>query len=193
MFNNPIWNIVASQNIAQRSDGSLTLQNTDSQQSELQVLPAQPPINRLSNYPPAGTCGRDGKEFCPTPWPTDILGPVTQMQSPPNATLIVKDPTNQNFTKCGMYCDKAEDCGPSDSKDTCLCALPSYKDAKTLGLDPISSKTVCLALALAITTISGRDVPQYLDEEGSPYQCACNSTLISSECCGSKDGMVWLS
>ena len=193
LFLNPIWNIIASQNIAQHSDGSLTLEATGSQQSEIQVLPPQTPPSRLSPHQPAaGTCGRDGLQFCPTPWPTDILGPISDMQSPPNATLIVKDPVSTNFTKCGQYCDTAQDCGPSDSVDSCLCALPSPKDSRTLGLDPITPKTICLALALAITGISGRDVPQYLDERGSPYQCACNSTYIASECCGSVDGRVWL-
>ena len=189
---NPVWNIVASQNIAQHDDGSLILEATGSQQSELQILPPQPPSNRLSRYPPAGTCGPDKSQFCPTPWPTEILGPISQMQSPPNATLIVTEAGSTNFTKCGQYCDSPQDCGPSDSIDTCLCAIPSPKDSRTLGLDPISPKTICLALALVISGISGRDIPQYLDERGTPYQCACNSTYISSDCCGSSNGMVWL-
>jgi len=193
MFLSPIWNIVASQNIAQHGDGSLTLEATGSQQSEVQVLPPQPPVNRLSPYPPAGTCGPDKMQFCPSTWPTDILGPLSQMQTPPDATLIVKDPASTDFTKCGQYCEGPQDCKPSDSKDSCICALPSPKDSRSLGLDPISPKTICLALALAITGISGRDVPQYLDERELPYQCACNSTYISNDCCGSNDGRVWLS
>lgn len=193
LFLKPIWNIVGSRNIAQHDDGSLTLEATGSQQSEMQILPPQPPSNRLSHYPPAGTCGHDGRQFCPIPWPADIQGPVSQMQTPPNATLIVKDPASANFTKCGRYCDTSQDCGPSDSKDTCVCAIPSPKDSRTLGLDPISPKTICLALALAITGISSRAVPQYLDEEGSPYQCACNTTYISNDCCRNDDWMVWLS
>ncbi|KAL6714894.1 hypothetical protein ACLMJK_007154 [Lecanora helva] len=190
MFLNPIWNIVSSQNIAQHGDGSLTLEATGSQKSEVQILPPQPSSNSLSAKAPAGTCGPDGQQFCPTPWPTDTLGPILQMESPPNATLIIKESSSTKFTKCGQFCDTPQDCGPSDSTDSCVCALPSPKDARTLGLDPVFPKTVCLALALAITGISGRDVPQYLDERGSPYQCACNSTHISNECCSRSNGQL---
>ena len=193
LFLNPIWNIISSQNLAQHGDGSLTLESTGSQQSEMQILPAQTPGNRLSRGWQAGTCGPDKMQFCQKPWPTEILGPLRNMQSPPNATLIVKDPSSDNFTKCGKFCDSTSDCGPSGSQDTCLCALPSPEDARKLNLDPVGRKTICLALALAVTGISGRDLPQYLDDRGSPYQCACNSTYISSDCCGSKDGKVWLS
>ena len=191
MFINPVWNIIASQNIAQHGDGSLTLESTGSQQSEMQILPAQVAASRLNpNGSPAGTCGADKQQFCPQSWPTSILGPISEMQTPPNATLVVKDPASKDFTKCGQYCDTPQDCGPSDSQDTCVCALPSPKDVRTLGLDPVAPKTICLALALVITGISGRDVPEYLDESGLPYHCACNSGYVSSNCCGNPDWTV---
>lgn len=208
LFGSTVWNIIASQNFAANSDGSITIQGTGSQQSETQILPAQPPLNRLNQYAAAGTCGATGRQFCPSTWPTEILGDIKQMLAPPNATEIIAPPASpptDDFTTCGRYCSSQKDCGPGNSQEDCFCGLPSPKDARTLGLDPISPVTVCLVLALAASGISGRDVPmvddgvatstpalQYLDERGEPYQCPCNSTYISNECCGAKDGMVWL-
>lgn len=196
VFNSVLWNIVAGQSFAQHGDGSVTLGATDSQQGEMQILPPQPPSNRLSPTPPAGTCGPDGKQFCPATWPTDLLGPIPR--APPNATLIVADAnppaSSRNFTTCGQYCSAPSDCGPGDAEDDCFCAIPSAQDAKTLGLDPVAPVSVCLVLALAITGISGRDdsSSRYLDGRGEPYQCPCNVTYISNECCGKRDGMVWV-
>jgi len=209
LLGSTVWNIIASQNIAANPDGSMTIQGTNSQQSEQQVLPAQPGANRLHGIA-AGTCGPDKLQFCPSTWPTEILGDIKQMLTPPNATEIIAPPASpptKDFTTCGRYCSKQKDCGPGDSQRDCFCGLPSPKDAYTLGLDPISPVSVCLVLALTVAGISGRDVPvleggfaapapapalQYLDERGEAYQCPCNSTYISSSCCGVKDGMVWL-
>ena len=127
----------------------------------MQILPPQPPSNRLSPIPPAGTCGPDGKRFCPATWPTNILGPIPR--APSNATLIITDANppaaSHNFTTCGQYCPAASDCGPGDSTDECFCAIPSRQDGKTLGLDPIAPVSVCLVLALAITGISVGMIP----------------------------------
>jgi len=206
MFGSTLWNIIASQNLAANPDGSMTLQGTDSQQSETQILPAQPVANRL-NHNAAGTCGPDKLQFCPSNWPTEILGDIKQMLTPSNATEIIAPPASpptNDFTTCGRYCNSQKDCGPGDSQEDCFCGLPSPKDARTLGLDPISPVSVCLVLALTVAGISGRDVPlidngiaapappQYLDERGEAYQCPCNFTYISNSCCGVKDGMVWL-
>lgn len=197
LLSSQVWNIIAGQSFAQHGDGSMTLESTGSQQSEVQILPPQPPSNRLSPTPPAGTCGADGLQFCPTPWPTSILGPAIP-QAPPNATLIVTDPGSHNFTKCGQYCSAPQDCGPGDSLDDCFCAIPSPQDARTLGLDVVAPVSVCLVLALAVGGISGRDDGdgvvgrRYLDERGVAYRCPCNGTFVSSECCGRRDGMVWV-
>lgn len=196
MFTSELWNIVAGQSFAQQSDGSMTLGATGSQQSEMQILPPQPPSNRLSPTPPAGTCGFDSRQFCPATWPVELLGAIPR--APPNATLIISDTDPQpasphNFTTCGQYCSAASDCGPGDTEDECFCAIPSPQDARTLGLDPVAPVSVCLVLALAITGLSGRDGGRgYLDERGEAYQCRCNATYVSNECCGAKDGIVWL-
>lgn len=55
-------------------------------------------------------------------------------------------------------------------------------------------------LALDIATFDffsglfGREerVQRYVNKQGVPYRCRCNSTYTGNECCGSQDGMVWL-
>ena len=62
------WNIVTSQAFDQHGDGSITLAASDSQQSEVQILPSstpQHPSNRLSSTLPTGTCGSKGNQCCP--------------------------------------------------------------------------------------------------------------------------------
>lgn len=85
-----------------------------------------------------------------------------------------------------------QDCGSSDVMESCSCAIPSPADSRTLGLDIVDPVAVCLILAM--TTISsplnGRSVSGYVDEREIAYQCRCNLTYTSNECCGSRDGRV---
>lgn len=162
----------------------------------MNVLPAQTVArNRLNpDEPPAGTCCPDKRQFCPMKWPKAI-GPIPQ--TPVGATQIIKAPTfvaapSDNFTQCGQYCHKPQDCGSSNADDHCFCAVRSPQDARTLGLDVVAPVPVCLVLAgLAVTSLAGRDVIKYLDERGLEYECPCNGTYTHTACCGSKDGTVW--
>ena len=224
LMRSQIWNIVAGQSLRENTDGSMSIEKEGSQQSELQILPAQGPGPARLSRPISGNCRGS---FCPQTWPTEILGDVRQMQTPPDATLIVKEPeavnppsigtslsssagqnVDFNITKCGAFCDGPQDCGKGDSEDECVCAEPSWNDIKNYGLSPVVGKSVCLVLALAATGISGRDLVggvfeggedgfglerrRYVDESGEAYQCRCNGTFVAEECCGSRDGMVWL-
>lgn len=178
------WRFLSTHVLIQQNDGSVTYHQTGAQSSEGLVLPAQ-----VGTTPHAGTCGTNGTQFCPSLWPENSLGPISQMQAPPNSTEIVKPKTagSNNLTVCGSYCTGPQDCGSSNALESCSCAMPSPADTRTLGLDPVAPVAVCLVLAL--TTISsplnGRGVPQYVDERGLAYQCRCNSTYTSNECCGS--------
>ena len=108
--------------------------------------------------------------------------------------MIVKPTTtgSKKLTVCGSYCNGPQDCGSSDVTESCFCAIPSPADSRTLGLDIVDPVAVCLILAM--TTISsplnGRSVSGYVDEREMAYQCRCNSTYTSNECCGSRDGRV---
>ena len=211
------------------------------------ILPAQ--LNR-DNSPaqqgrgPSGTCGADRSQFCPQPWPSSLLGPIPS--APPDATEIVApspaDPPPSSsssssassnngkpgLTVCGNRCEGPQDCGqPQQTKGTdaahqCVCAYPNAKDARTLGLDPVSPASVCLALVtLAFGhaaksgkqtpggKLGGRDVviaPPLLPSSSSSsmeyvpagqswdqdWLCRCNATFTHNVCCGSRTGMVWL-
>ena len=140
----------------------------------------------------AGTCGMERLDFCPSSWPTAVLGPIPQ--TPPNVSQIVKSPpaapATNNFTECGRYCHGPGDCGAAEADADCVCALPSPQDSRTLGLDPVAPVPVCLVLA-ALSGFGKRDEwGGNLDERGELYQCPCNSTFISDRCCGSRDGVV---
>lgn len=183
-----LWAFVKGHEMAHNSNGSYTYQQTGSQASEGQVLPPQ---NRLGT--PAGSCGTDGRQFCSVPWPTNILGPIPQ--SPPHSTEIEHAFDSKDMTTCGNTCKGPQDCGSKDPDADCFCALPSPDDAHRLGLDPIASPFVCLSLALGISIggLGRRDVKRYVDQKGWEYRCPCNETFVAPECCGVRDGMVFLS
>lgn len=50
-----------------------------------------------------------------------------------------------------------------------------------------------IQLHTALKPIVGRDVPWYVDESAVPYQCPCHAFYISTQCCGSRDGVVHVS
>ncbi len=179
--------------LAEAAGGSMFLQRGTDSTFQPQILPPQPPVNRLTPTPPAGTCGVRHNEFCPSAWPTDLLGPIPQ--TPPGATQVVKDPASNKLTQCGSFCQKQQDCSAgSDPTADCFCGVPSPQDIRKLGLDPVVPPLVCLVLALStVGTIGGRDYSKtpYVDEREEPYQCPCNSTYLSNECCGKPDGLLY--
>ena len=190
-----IWRVSMAQQLSQQKDGSITLEevgagSSSEGQSIGQVLPRQ-----QGSKPAAGSCGHDHKQFCPEPWPANILGPVPR--SPPGATNVWKGPgeTVGKLTQCGSRCSKPQDCGDGSGsgKDGCFCALPSPQDSHKLGLDPIAPVAVCLGLIFQINKgIAGRDVSKFVDERGEAYRCLCNATFNAEECCGARNGMVHL-
>ena len=100
----------------------------------------------------ADTCGADGKQFCPSPWPVAELGPIPR--APPYSTEIVQPSAivggqvvkDRNLTVCGIKCNGPKDCSLSMDTYGCDCAFPNAEDAHWLGLDPVSPPSVCLSL-----------------------------------------------
>lgn len=190
--------MTAGHQLARQSDGSITFEEVGSGKGNGEgsagsgqagtslglVLPRQ-----RGAKPAAGSCGHDHKQFCPEPWPVDVLGPVPR--APPDATLVWKAPGDggTNLTQCGSRCQGPKDCGSGDGsgEDGCFCALPSPQDSRKLGLDPVAPVAVCLALVHAAISggIAGRGVERFVDERGEQYRCLCNETYVSPECCGS--------
>ena len=107
-------------------------------ESTFGVLPAQNvPRNCLNPHgPPPGICGSDERQIC-------RMKPGPIPQTPVGATHYIKDPTlvaapSDNFTQCGQYCHRPQDCGSSNADGHCICAGPSPQDARTLGLDIVA-------------------------------------------------------
>lgn len=152
--------------------------------------------------PTSGTCGADGKQFCPAPWLLAEFGPIPR--APPYSTEIVRPPSvgvnaTNDMTVCGNRCGGQSDCKADVDNYSCDCAYPNSEDAQALGLDPVFPPSICLALnmvrfGLLEVSLTGRDVKasRYVDKRGVPYQCRCNTTYTGNECCGSSNGMVWL-
>ena len=149
----------------------------------------------------SGTCGPDGRQFCPSPWPEAQLGPIPR--APPFTTDIVVAPPSpdpgakRNLTVCGNQCKGQSDCSPTKGGYGCDCAVPNTEDARFLGLDPVAPPSICLSLnllAFGAKSLQGRSYwgSELVDERGVPYQCRCNATYTGMECCGSRDGIVWL-
>ena len=181
-----LWNFVRNHPLTHKDDGSFVYRASASK--EVQVLPPQ---NRLGT--PAGTCGADGKQFCPAPWPTEILGPIPQ--TPPGSTEVLRTPGSRNMTLCGNRCSGPEECGSDSPETDCFCALPSPNDAHNLGIDPVASPFVCLALVSStlVGSLAGRGIRGYIDERGEEYQCLCNETFVAAECCDLSRNLLHMS
>lgn len=204
-----VWQFLRNHELVIHSDGSIDYgKRSPLSKGIYNKLATVLPPQSGGTKDTAGTCGPDGKQFCPSTWPTAELGPVPRAApystevGPP--VIARPDPTSpnqkKNMTVCGNQCSAQRDCSPSISGFTCDCAFPNPWDARAIGLDPISPPSICLALVTGtfgsfISTLVGRDekkVQRYVDKQGVPYQCRCNSTYMGNECCGSRSGMVWL-
>ena len=74
-----VWRFVNGYDVTQNPDGSLTYGPASASTSSGQILPAPQGATQHS-----GTCGPNNTDFCPSPWPTALLGPIQQIQVPPD-------------------------------------------------------------------------------------------------------------
>lgn len=161
-----------------------------------------PPQDGTGGFP-SGTCGADGKQFYPAPWPLAEFGPIPK--APPYSIDIIRplgasvDGT-KDLTVCGNRWSGSSDCKVSLNNYSCDCPFPNSEGSQSLGSDPIFPPSTCLALDRVnfglLSSLIGRDekAPRYIniDEQEVPYRCRCNTTYNGNECCSSSDGMVWL-
>ncbi|KAL9637451.1 MAG: hypothetical protein Q9164_002177 [Protoblastenia rupestris] len=214
--NNPtskVWQFVRQPEVdmIQKDDGSIvlgsalagfgqagSLNNSDQGPSrqQLQILPPQ-----SGPMPPSGTCGADSRQFCPSAWPSDILGPIpqgppkveTQAQAQPDPAPTSLFPGLPKPPKCGNSCTGQKDCNiTGDGNTGCNCqeVQPGAKEVRLYGLDPVFPGRVCLPILLTATVkslLKGQVGSRSLSEV---RDCWCNSTYLSSNCCGSADGVV---
>ncbi|KAL8692232.1 MAG: hypothetical protein Q9218_002708 [Villophora microphyllina] len=152
-----IWRFLNGYEASQNADGSLTYGQVGASSSSGQVLPAP----SQGGTQRAGTCGAVGTAFCPSPWPKALLGPIQQMQEPPDPIIeaVKPRPGSHELTTCGSFCKSVLDCGRKNTEaaasDTdCTCATPSAAQSRYLGLDAVVPAAVCLAL-MAVPSVSG--------------------------------------
>ena len=136
----------------------------------------------------AGTCGDDGRQFCIEPWPTDLLGPIAT--APPNPAgldgVLIEDP-DADVGRCGNHCTGQQDCFVDDGVPGCDCNVLDKEGIALYGVDPVFPPDICLGVASGsmMGTLGGRS----FEENGSAIS-RCNSTYVSSKCCGSEDGFI---
>ena len=173
----PLWQFLISHNLVFLANGAAVLQASSASPSGsspaasprptsneapiMTLLPAQ-----HGNGSPSGTCGLAGDSFCPLQWNETMLGPIPR--APPNTTdLIAPPPPNTNASVCGNTCHSAADCASPQQQDNygpdnsigCRCALPTFEDARRLGLDPVSPIAICIALFQTIVSSSSKKHP----------------------------------
>ncbi len=199
-----VWQFLRTHQLVMHKDGSIDYgRRSKLSEGIYNKLASVLPPQDGAGGPTSGTCGADGKQFCPAPWPLTEFGPIPR--APPYSTEMVRPPSagaangTNDLTVCGNRCSGPGDCKASVDNYSCDCAFPNSEDAQALGLDPVAPPSICLALKMVTfgfltVSLTGRDekAPGYVDRQGVPYQCRCNSTYIGNKCCGSKDGMVWL-
>ena len=173
-----LWRILESLSIIDQ-DKSLYL-ISKAIDSRTQILPPQTGPN-----PPSGTCGVGGTNFCPLDWNFNAWGPVPTV--PVGATDIIKpEVPSTNISVCGNKCHGSSDCGSIDHQYSCSCAIPTQRDIRTLGLDPVAPVAICIALfasSMNSNSLNGRNVPRFTDYTGISHTCRCNATFIADDCC----------
>ena len=200
-----IWQFIRNHQLVLHGDGSIDYGRRGPLSTGIynKLATVLPPQNGAGGST-SGTCGADGKQFCPAPWPLVEFGPIPR--APPYSTDIVRPPTSgadatNDLTVCGNRCSGQSDCNNSVDNYSCDCAYPNSEDAQTLGLDPVAPPSICLSLAsvnFGLSTLSTLLIPRgeetlgEVGEQRAPYRCRCNATYTGNECCGSRDGMVWL-
>ena len=178
--------------LSSMADGSLEYrsQSADGNSHSGQVLPPQ-----TGPGSPSGTCGADGRQFCPAQWPAEFVGEVPL--APPEIPNLDFNASDSSINRCGvsLTCHSPAGCG-TDINGPCKCVEPDAKTAMKYGLDPIFPSALCLTimtLSVASSSVSGKrsSRPQLtLNGEGEPWRCFCNETYISSGCCTAQDGLL---
>ena len=190
------WQFLRNHELVLHGDGSMDYGRRGPLDQGIynRIASVLPPQTGAGGGNAAGTCGADGKQFCLAPWPLAEFGPIPR--APPYSTEISPPQAPGNLAVCGNKCSGPKDCAPTFGFYACDCAFPNAEDAQVLGLDPVAPPSICLALDNVNfglhSSLIHRDEPRYVDEEGVPYQCRCNTTYVGNECCGSRDGLVWL-
>ncbi|KAI9677500.1 MAG: hypothetical protein M1817_006454 [Caeruleum heppii] len=202
------------------SDAGAGPANSSACQWEAEILLRVLPPGPLNASHPAGTCGPDGRQFCPTPWPRMALGPnipVTppstwggpspggsgsQSNSAPSsagATMPQRD-KGKWPALCGNRCRSNTDCGGSLQSTGCRCVAASLTEVRRLGLDPVFPQALCLLVMQSASQqlpggrgrLTRRSVEDMRSLNGSArWACACNATYVSEACCHSDEGLVW--
>ena len=205
-----VWQMLRNHQLVMHGDGSMDYGKRGPLSHGIYskiatILPPQDP-GKGAGGSSAGKCGADGRQFCPEPWPLEEFGPVPR--APPYSSEIlppVGPPAvdgTKDLTVCGNRCASNRECSSVLDFYACDCAYPNEGDARALGLDPVAPPSICLALNKVafglVSGLVGRDgdgiekLGRYVDEEGTPYRCRCNATYTGTECCGKRDGMVWV-
>ncbi|KAI9673214.1 MAG: hypothetical protein M1817_003077 [Caeruleum heppii] len=207
----PLWRFLAGANIELRSTGAVYMVPTGADRS------GQPAVPILVLPPPtaggprrAGTCGPDGRQFCPMAWPSDVLGP--KPTGPPPAPTHTRPkssapPVNEagvQLPTCGAECLTNRDCSAAaaGSSEPCRCVAVGEATAREKGLDPIFPKALCILVSQALASGIKGGKPGLKRREDQPVEegatkerdilaCACNATYVSAGCCESAEGMVW--
>jgi hypothetical protein len=200
---------------ASGSDGASFSVHTDSGNTvskySFTILPPQ------TNGPVSGSCGADGKQFCPMPWPKDLLGPIPL--SPPEFDDIshlsddLSLPLVPYTDSCSTSCT-----GPSQCQEA---STPFCPFRLRCAVDPsILSQDVGLAIGTLIligasqcvrkntrrasAKLGGRSVidggvddrqargrAQAQNQALLDWPCACNASYVSHACCQVDNGLVW--
>ncbi|KAI9673855.1 MAG: hypothetical protein M1817_002061 [Caeruleum heppii] len=206
-----LWNFLEDADIVEGEDGSVSAQTS----SAGSIGPRDIPILEAfygssegsssgSTSRPAGTCGTDGRQFCPTPWPTALLGDKSQLLAPPRRSRRPAPPSTNGspptpgslpVPQCGAQCLSNRDCRGDGSPTGCRCVAVGMADARAQGLDPVFPQAACLLATLAVAKakprIGGRRRGVQPDALASSIACACNQTYVSRACCEKVDGLVW--
>lgn len=124
------WQFLRNHQLVLHGDGSIDYGKRSPMSEGIydKIASVLPPQDGAGG-PTSGTCGVDGKQFCPAPWPLAEFGPIPR--APPYSTDIVRpldagvDGT-RNLTVCGHKCSGPSDCTASlNSVDNFKC-VPEF-------------------------------------------------------------------
>ncbi|KAI9680489.1 MAG: hypothetical protein M1817_003929 [Caeruleum heppii] len=207
------WQLLAKSSIVQLPDGSINLDHNDPAGTSA-MIPILSSGSGSEGTSPPGTCGADGKQFCPMAWPTQLLGPkpigpvfgakTLEPAASPPPTL----PSALTPLTCGAQCTSNEECDRTPgAQDPCRCIAVGEPLARGLGLDPVFPSALCLVMSQTLVQSLGkygrgkrrraRGLIKAQRDDPTVWGCVCNATYVSTVCCEpgntdeGDDGMVW--